>query len=76
MKLSRLNAFAVAVMVAAGAMLAKPAQAAETEPLLACTESQKAEIREWIADTCDGSGSAWVYCSWTGLWQINSYSCA
>jgi hypothetical protein len=75
MKRFSMTTAAAALVLAASAFLAQPVTAAPPEELLSCTESQKSEIRNWIADTCDGSGWASAYCSWTGLWEIRSYGC-
>ena len=67
------NKVALAIVLLGGAVLSQPAQAAAEDPtMLACTDSQIAEIREYIDNTCDGGGRVWVYCSWTGLWETRS----
>lgn len=66
--------FAVWFAIAASAVLGRPDPAAASE-LFACTESQKTEIRQVIRNECGGSGTARVYCSWTGLWEIRGVDC-
>lgn len=69
--------FATAVAFAAAMLFGGPAPAAaEESTLFACTESQKTEIRQVIRNDCGGSGTARVYCSWTGLWEIRGIDCA
>lgn len=68
--------FATCIAFAAAAVLGQPAPAAAAESLAACTENQKTEIREVISNECGGSGTARVYCSWTGLWEIRGIACA
>lgn len=65
---------ACAVIAAASASLAPPAMASTSENF-ACTESQKDAIRQDIARECGGSGTARVYCSWTGLYEIREIVC-
>jgi hypothetical protein len=65
---------ASAVIVAASAILA-PSAMASTPDNFACTENQKAEIRQDIARECGGSGTARVYCSWMGLYEIRGIVC-
>lgn len=73
MSISRMtNKIALAVVLLGGALLSRPAPAAADPTLLACTASQLTEIREYIANTCDGGGRMYVYCSWTGLWEGRS----
>ena len=67
---TRKAAFPVILMGAA--LLGRPAPAAAAETEFACTQNQLTEIRAYIADTCDGGGSVWVYCSWMGLWEPTS----
>jgi hypothetical protein len=73
MKTSIMNKLALAVVLVGAALLGRPAQATPTDAeLLACSATQIAEIQQYIANTCDGGGQVWVYCSWTGLWETRS----
>ncbi|HEV7588666.1 MAG TPA: hypothetical protein VGO40_11185 [Longimicrobium sp.] len=78
MSLSRIpNKLALAIVLLGGALLSRPVPAAAAPTALACSQAQLAEIRAYIADTCDGGGSVWVYCSWLGVWEPRSaVSCA
>lgn len=69
--------FAASLIVAmlSAAILVSPADAAVKSTTFACSEQQKEEIRAWIKETCGGSGSAVVYCSFLGLWEIRGYTC-
>ncbi|HEV3051052.1 MAG TPA: hypothetical protein VGX50_12130 [Longimicrobium sp.] len=77
MKISRINVVSGAVVLLASALLSSPARASDaaTDPLFACTEYQKTQIRSDIAEECGGSGTATVYCSWMGLYEIRSIDC-
>lgn len=70
----RVRVAAVLIIAGAAASLSKPETASATS--FACTENQKTEVRQAISRECSGgSGMAWVYCSWTGLWEMRALHC-
>lgn len=77
MRISRMtNVVSGAVVLLASALLTSPARAeGAADPLFACTEAQKTLIRQDIAEECGGSGTATVYCSWMGLYEIRGIDC-
>lgn len=76
MKNLKLSLLSLLVCVGAASGLATPASASDATAFAGCTEVQKTAIRSVIADQCGGSGTARVYCSWTGLYEIRGMECA
>lgn len=71
----RVRIAAVLLIAGAAALLSQPETASATTSF-ACTENQKTEVRQAISRECaGGSGMAWVYCSWTGLWEMRALHC-
>ena len=63
--------------IAALALSSSAASAATTnpDPLFACTDAQVEAIRNYIRETCNGSGSVTVICTWMGWEQTGPVNC-
>lgn len=70
MKIGHIRKLAAAVVLGSAALLggSDEAQATVTKRA-ACNDYQLAEIRQYIKNTCGGSGSMTVWCSDTMYWM-------
>lgn len=71
----RMRVLAGCIAAAGAVVVAQPEEAIASVRDFACTENQKSEVRLAISKECGGSGMAWVYCSWTGLWEMRAVHC-